>query len=175
MLTLVHLATTQAQALDDGIHDAIRRVWMDRGADREPTVQQWAEYDAEAKSFNATTSIFRPGFVNGSIADPADTLQERLAQRLLGSAEGNCLHPCAVADETAFHMAAPDDACIGQLHAAQALGIAFTRQHLYQCISLPAHHTIEHLIAQRAGGSCQQHARPGHGSRPRALRAPQNI
>ncbi|SLE17991.1 hypothetical protein [Mycobacteroides abscessus] len=79
--SLVHSATTQAQALDDGIHDAIRRVWMARGADREPTVQQWAEYDAEAKSFNATTSIFRPGFVNGSTADPADTLQERALYR----------------------------------------------------------------------------------------------
>lgn len=75
--SLVHSATTQAQALDDGIHDAIRQVWMARGADREPTVQQWAEYDAEAKSFNATTSIFRPGFINGSTADPRDTLQER--------------------------------------------------------------------------------------------------
>lgn len=79
--SLVHSATTQAQALDDGIHDAIRQVWMARGADREPTVQQWAEYDAEAKSFNATTSIFRPGFINGSTADPRDTLQERVLYR----------------------------------------------------------------------------------------------
>ncbi|WP_283634413.1 hypothetical protein [Mycolicibacterium poriferae] len=79
--SLVHLATTQAQALDDGIHDAIRRVWMARGADHEPTVQQWAEYDAEAKSFNATTAISRPGFVNGATADPADTLQERARYR----------------------------------------------------------------------------------------------
>lgn len=79
--SLVQLATTQGQALDDGIHDSIRRVWMARGADREPTVQQWAEYDAEAKSFNATTAISRPGFVNGSTADPGDTLQERARYR----------------------------------------------------------------------------------------------
>lgn len=79
--SLVHLATTQAQALDDGIHDAIRRVWMARGADHQPTVQQWAEYDAEAKTFNGTTSICRPGFVNGATADPRDTLQERARYR----------------------------------------------------------------------------------------------
>lgn len=79
--SLVHSATTQAQALDDGIHDAIRQVWMARGADREPTVQQWAAYDAEAKSFNATTAIFRPGFINGSTSDPRDTLQERAQYR----------------------------------------------------------------------------------------------
>lgn len=79
--SLIYSATTQAQAIDDGIHDSIRQVWTARGADREPTVQQWAQYDAEAKSFNATTAIFRPAFVNGCTADPADTLQERARYR----------------------------------------------------------------------------------------------
>ncbi|KUH85938.1 MULTISPECIES: hypothetical protein [unclassified Mycobacterium] len=79
--SLMHSATTQAQAVDDGIPDSIRQVWMARGGDREPTVQQWAEYDAEAKSFNATTAIFRPAFVNGCSADPGDTLQERARYR----------------------------------------------------------------------------------------------
>ena len=66
--SLVHLATTQAQALDDGIHDAIRRVWMDRGADREPTVQQWAEYDAEAKSFKEAALRLHVVDARGEIA-----------------------------------------------------------------------------------------------------------
>ena len=79
--SLMHSATTQAQAVDDGIPDPIRQVWMTRGADREPTVQQWADYDAEAKSFNATTAIYRPAFVNGCTADPGDTLQERARYR----------------------------------------------------------------------------------------------
>jgi len=79
--SLIHSATTQSQAIDDGIADAIRQVWTARGTDREPTVQQWAEYDAAAKSFNATTAIFRPGFVNGCTADPGDTLQERARYR----------------------------------------------------------------------------------------------
>ena len=79
---MMHSATMQAQAVDDGgIPDSIRQVWTARGADREPTVQQWAEYDAEAKSFNATTAIFRPAFVNGCTADPGDTLQERAKYR----------------------------------------------------------------------------------------------
>lgn len=79
--SLIRSATTQAQAVDDGIPAPIRQVWMARGGDREPTVQQWAEYDAEAKSFNATTAIFRPAFVNGSTADPGDILQERARYR----------------------------------------------------------------------------------------------
>ncbi|MFV9633931.1 hypothetical protein [Mycobacterium neumannii] len=79
--SLIHSATTQAQAVDDGVPDSIRQVWIARGGDREPTVQQWAEYDAEAKSFNATTAIFRPAFVNGCTADPGDTLQERARYR----------------------------------------------------------------------------------------------
>lgn len=79
--SLIYSATTQAQAIDAGIHDSLRQVWTARGADREPTVQQWAQYDAEAKSFNATTAIFRPAFVNGCTADPADTLQERARYR----------------------------------------------------------------------------------------------
>lgn len=79
--SLMRSATTQAQAVDGGIPDSIRQVWMARGGDREPTVQQWADYDAAAKSFNATTAIFRPAFVNGCTADPGDTLQERAFYR----------------------------------------------------------------------------------------------
>jgi hypothetical protein len=79
--SLIHSATTQAQAIDDGIHDSFRQVWTARGADHEPTVQQWAEYDAEAKSFNATTAICRPAFVYGGTADPGDILQERARYR----------------------------------------------------------------------------------------------
>ncbi len=79
--SLMRSATTQAQAVDDGIPDPIRQVWMARGGDREPTVQQWADYDAAAKSFNATTAIFRPAFVNGCTADPGETLQERARYR----------------------------------------------------------------------------------------------
>lgn len=79
--SLIHSATTQAQAVDDGVPDSIRQVWMARGGDREPTVQQWADYDAAAKSFNATTAICRPAFVNGCTADPGDTLQERARYR----------------------------------------------------------------------------------------------
>ena len=37
--SLIYSATTQAQAIDDGIHDSIRQVWTARGADHEPTVQ----------------------------------------------------------------------------------------------------------------------------------------
>lgn len=79
--SLIHSATTQAQAVDNGVPDSIRRVWMARGGDREPTLQQWAEYDDDAKSFNTTTAICRPAFANGCNADPGETIQERARYR----------------------------------------------------------------------------------------------
>ncbi len=48
--------------------------WAARGANIEPTLQQWADYDAAAKEFNTATSIFRPGFVGGS--DPGETIAD---------------------------------------------------------------------------------------------------
>lgn len=74
--SLIHSATTQAQAVDDGVPESIRQVWMARGGDRTPSPQQWAKYDDDAKSFNTTTAICRPAFVNGSTAGPSDTIQE---------------------------------------------------------------------------------------------------
>jgi hypothetical protein len=47
---------------------------MTRGGDRDPSPQQWADYDESAKNFNTVTSIFRPGFVGG--ADPSDNIAE---------------------------------------------------------------------------------------------------
>lgn len=72
--SLVNSATTQAQAVDGGIPNAVRAIWLTRGGDRDPSPQQWAEYDAAAKDFNTVTSIFRPGFVGQS--DPSDTIEE---------------------------------------------------------------------------------------------------
>ena len=71
---LMNSATTQAVAVDGGIPDPIRLIWMTRGGDRDPSPQQWADYDASAKDFNTVTSIFRPGFVGG--AGPSDTIAE---------------------------------------------------------------------------------------------------
>ncbi len=71
---LMNTATTQAMAVDGGIPNAVRQIWLTRGGDREPSPQQWAEYDAAAKDFNTVTSIFRPGFVGH--ADPSDTIEE---------------------------------------------------------------------------------------------------
>ena len=68
---LMNLATTQAQAVDGGIPDPVRRIWMTRGGDRDPSPQQWAEYDAAAKEFNGVTAIYRPAFVAGATADPS--------------------------------------------------------------------------------------------------------
>lgn len=70
---LMNLATTQAHAVDDGIPDSIRQIWATRGGDREPSPQQWAKYDEDAKTFNTVTSICRPAFANGSTGDPSDT------------------------------------------------------------------------------------------------------
>ena len=71
---LMNSATTQSQAVDGGIPNAVRAIWLTRGGDRDPSPQQWAEYDAAAKDFNTVTSIFRPGFVGQS--DPSDTIEE---------------------------------------------------------------------------------------------------
>jgi hypothetical protein len=72
--SLMNTATTQAQAVDGGIPIPIRQIWLTRGGDRDPSPQQWAEYDAAAKDFNTVTSIFRPGFVGQS--DPSETIEE---------------------------------------------------------------------------------------------------
>ena len=74
--SLMNSATTQAQAVDGGIPDPVRRIWMTRGGDRDPSPQQWAEYDAAAKEFNGVTAIYRPAFVSGATADPSETIQE---------------------------------------------------------------------------------------------------
>lgn len=71
---LMNTATTQAVAVDGGIPNEVRQIWLTRGGDREPSPQQWADYDAAAKDFNTRTSIFRPG-VFGQ-ADPSDTIEE---------------------------------------------------------------------------------------------------
>ncbi|KUH91857.1 hypothetical protein [Mycobacterium sp. IS-1556] len=71
---LMNTATTQAVAVDGGIPNPVRQIWLTRGGDREPNPQQWAEYDAAAKDFNTVTSIFRPGFVGQ--ADPSETIEE---------------------------------------------------------------------------------------------------
>lgn len=71
---LMNSATTQAVAVDGGIPHPVRMIWLTRGGDRDPSPQQWAEYDAAAKDFNTVTSIFRPGFVGQT--DPSDTIEE---------------------------------------------------------------------------------------------------
>lgn len=76
---LMNSATTQAQAVEGGIPNDVRAIWLTRGGDRDPSPQQWAEYDAAAKDFNTVTSIFRPGFVGQS--DPSDTIEELVRYR----------------------------------------------------------------------------------------------
>jgi len=71
---LMNTATTQGVAVEGGIPTAVRQIWLTRGGDRDPSPQQWAEYDAAAKDFNTVTSIFRPGFVGQ--ADPSETIEE---------------------------------------------------------------------------------------------------
>lgn len=71
---LMNSATTQAAAVEGGIPQAVRTIWLTRGGDRDPSPQQWAEYDAAAKEFNTVTSIFRPGFMGQ--ADPSETIEE---------------------------------------------------------------------------------------------------
>lgn len=71
---LMNSATTQAQAVDGGVPSPVRQIWLTRGGDRDPSPQQWAEYDAAAKDFNTVTSIFRPGFVGQT--GPSETIEE---------------------------------------------------------------------------------------------------
>ncbi|MGP4057833.1 hypothetical protein ACTWP6_23935 [Mycobacterium sp. 4D054] len=71
---LMNTATTQGVAVEGGIPNAVRQIWLTRGGDQDPSPQQWAEYDAAAKDFNTVTSIFRPGFVGQ--ADPSETIEE---------------------------------------------------------------------------------------------------
>jgi hypothetical protein len=74
--SLIRSATTQAQAVEGGIPDSIRQIWMTRGGDREPSPQQWAKYDEDAKTFNGFTALRRPAFGDGSVTDPGDTIEE---------------------------------------------------------------------------------------------------
>ena len=71
---LMNSATTQAAAVEGGIPNPVRQIWLTRGGDRDPSPQQWADYDAAAKEFNTVTSIFRPGFAGHG--DPSDTIEE---------------------------------------------------------------------------------------------------
>ncbi|WP_079547934.1 hypothetical protein, partial [Mycobacteroides abscessus] len=74
---MINAATTQAQVIEGGIHEALRLVWALRGSDREPTLQQWADYDKEAKALNVMTAMRRPAFATGTgaVADPSDTTE----------------------------------------------------------------------------------------------------
>ncbi|QFS91925.1 hypothetical protein FIV07_14280 [Mycobacterium sp. THAF192] len=74
---MINAATTQAQVIDGGIDEALRLVWAVRGSDREPTVQQWADYDKAAKALNVMTAMRRPAFATntGAVADPSDTTE----------------------------------------------------------------------------------------------------
>ena len=74
---MINAATTQAQVIDGGIDEALRLVWMIRGSDREPSLQQWADYDKAAKALNVMTAMRRPAFATntGAVADPSDTTE----------------------------------------------------------------------------------------------------
>jgi hypothetical protein len=75
---MINAATTQAQVIDGGIDEALRLVWAIRGSDREPSLQQWADYDKAAKALNVMTAMRRPAFATntGGVADPSDTTEE---------------------------------------------------------------------------------------------------
>lgn len=75
---MINAATTQAQVIDGGIDEALRHVWAIRGSDREPSLQQWADYDKAAKALNVMTAMRRPAFATntGAVADPSDTTEE---------------------------------------------------------------------------------------------------
>nr|WP_255206993.1 hypothetical protein [Mycolicibacterium sp. PAM1] len=75
---MINAATTQAQVIDGGIDDALRLGWAIRGSDREPSLQQWADYDKAAKALNVMTAMRRPAFATntGAVADPSDTTEE---------------------------------------------------------------------------------------------------
>ena len=80
---LIDAATTQAQAIGGGIPKTLRQIWAARGGDREPSLQQWAAYDKEAKGFNAITAMRQPAFGTntGAVADPSDTVEELASYR----------------------------------------------------------------------------------------------
>jgi hypothetical protein len=77
---LLDAATTQAVAVAEGIPDAFRRVWATRGTPLEPSVQDWAAYDAEAPSFNMQVAMKRPGFLSGA-ADPSEAIDDARSYR----------------------------------------------------------------------------------------------
>ncbi|TPG34703.1 hypothetical protein [Mycolicibacterium hodleri] len=79
--SLMNSATIQVHAVDGGIPDSMRQIWSTRGGDSEPTPQQWANYDEDAKTFNTVTSICRPAYANGSTAEPSDTIGELVRYR----------------------------------------------------------------------------------------------
>lgn len=72
---LIAEVATLAHAIDGGIHDALRQIWAARGGDREPSLQQWAEYDKEAKALSVFTALRRPAFGTGAVADPSETVE----------------------------------------------------------------------------------------------------
>lgn len=78
---LIQEATTQTHVIDGGIPAALRQVWAARGGDRDPSVQQWAQYNKEALTFNVTAALRRPAFGSGAVADPRDTAAERADYR----------------------------------------------------------------------------------------------
>lgn len=78
---LMAAATTQAQAIDGGVPDALRHIWVARGGDREPSAQQWAKYNEEAQTFNGTTAMSRPAFMTGGTGHPRDSSEELVKYR----------------------------------------------------------------------------------------------
>lgn len=78
---LMAAATTQAQAIDGGVPDALRHIWVARGGDRGPSAQQWAKYNEEAQTFNGTTAMSRPAFMTGGTGHPRDSSEELVKYR----------------------------------------------------------------------------------------------
>lgn len=78
---LIAGATTQAQAIE--IPDALRQIWGVRGSDREPSSQQWAEYNEEAQILNGATAMSKPAFSTGGAGHPreSDSSQELASYR----------------------------------------------------------------------------------------------
>ncbi|WP_346407971.1 hypothetical protein [Mycolicibacterium conceptionense] len=71
---MLNAATTQAVAVQGGIPDAFRRIWLSRGGGPEPNAQEWAAYDAEVSTFNMLVAMSRPAFMGAS--DPSETVDE---------------------------------------------------------------------------------------------------
>lgn len=71
---LLNAATTQAAAVEGGIPDAFRRIWLSRGGGPEPTAQEWAEYDAAQRRFNVEVAMRRPALMHGT--DPSETIED---------------------------------------------------------------------------------------------------